>query len=61
MSAVYLLTADSKLWKQCKKHIEGNRICFDAFKPVSCTEIGYTGFTAQIIQHEIDHCNGVLI
>lgn len=21
----------------------------------------YTGFTAQIIQHELDHCNGVLI
>lgn len=21
----------------------------------------YTGFTAEIIQHEIDHCNGVLI
>lgn len=21
----------------------------------------YTGFTAQIIQHEIDHCNGVLV
>ena len=21
----------------------------------------YTGFTAQIIQHEIDHCSGVLI
>ena len=21
----------------------------------------YTGFTAQIIQHEIDHCNGLLI
>ena len=21
----------------------------------------YTGFPAQIIQHEIDHCNGVLI
>ena len=21
----------------------------------------YTGYTAQIIQHEIDHCNGVLI
>ena len=21
----------------------------------------YTGWTAQIIQHEIDHCNGVLI
>ena len=21
----------------------------------------FTGWTAQIIQHEIDHCNGVLI
>ena len=21
----------------------------------------YTGFTAQIIQHEIDHCDGILI
>lgn len=21
----------------------------------------YNGFTAQIIQHEVDHCNGVLI
>ena len=21
----------------------------------------YTGFTAQILQHEIDHCNGILI
>ena len=21
----------------------------------------YTGFTAQIIQHEIDHCNGILV
>lgn len=21
----------------------------------------YTGFTAQIIQHEVDHCNGILI
>ena len=21
----------------------------------------YSGFTAQIIQHEIDHCNGILI
>ena len=23
--------------------------------------VTYSGFTAQIIQHEIDHCNGVLI
>ena len=22
---------------------------------------GYSGFTAQIIQHEIDHCNGIII
>ena len=21
----------------------------------------YTGWTAQIIQHEVDHCNGILI
>ena len=21
----------------------------------------FTGFTAQIIQHEVDHCNGILI
>ena len=24
-------------------------------------ESDYSGFTAQIIQHEIDHCNGILI
>lgn len=23
--------------------------------------LSYSGFTAQIIQHEIDHCNGILI
>ena len=27
----------------------------------ACKTASYTGFTAQIIQHEIDHCNGVLI
>ena len=26
-----------------------------------CKTKSYTGFTAQIIQHEIDHCDGVLI
>ena len=30
----------------------------EEFKPRIKT---FTGFTAQIIQHEIDHCNGVLI
>ena len=29
-----------------------------AFKPVKKT---FTGYTAQIIQHEVDHCDGVLI
>ncbi|MCQ4021683.1 MULTISPECIES: peptide deformylase [unclassified Ruminococcus] len=29
-----------------------------SFKPCQKT---FTGWTAQIIQHEIDHCNGVLI
>lgn len=30
----------------------------EEFKPRIKT---FTGFTAQIIQHEIDHCNGILI
>lgn len=30
----------------------------DKFKQTTRT---FTGFTAQIIQHEIDHCNGILI
>ena len=29
-----------------------------AFKPQTAV---FTGWTAQIIQHEVDHCNGVLI
>lgn len=34
------------------------RFLNEEFKPRIKT---FTGFTAQIIQHEIDHCNGVLI
>ena len=30
----------------------------ESFRPIVKT---FSGFTAQIIQHEIDHCNGVLI
>ena len=30
----------------------------DKFKQTTRT---FTGFTAQIIQHEVDHCNGILI
>ena len=46
MAAVYLLTADYKLWKKSKKYVEKNRIRFDAFKPVGCTEKGYTFYCA---------------
>ena len=30
----------------------------ESFQPVTST---FSGYTAQIIQHEVDHCNGVLI
>ena len=46
VAAVYLLTADFKLWKQTKNHVEKNRICFGRFKPVNCTETGYTVYSA---------------
>ena len=46
ISAVYLLTADYKIWKQARRHIERDRICFGAFKPVNCTENGYTVYCA---------------
>ena len=46
-------TRKSKRWKSIKVRYQNERM-----------EIRlkiYTGFTAQIIQHEIDHCNGILI
>ena len=46
MAAVYLLTADYKIWKQIKRYVEKDRICFGAFKPVGCSEIGYTVYCA---------------
>lgn len=46
IAAVYLLTADYKIWKQVKRYVERDRICFGAFKPVGCTEIGYTVYCA---------------
>ena len=46
MSAVYLLTADYKLWKQSKRFVEKNRICFGAYTPSGCTEIGYSAYCA---------------
>lgn len=41
MSAVYLLTADQKLWTQIKHFVERNEIKFNSFKPRDCTEDGY--------------------
>lgn len=46
ISAVYLLTADYKLWKQSKNYVEKNRICFGALRPTNCTETGYTAYCA---------------
>jgi len=43
----------TKRWKTIKV-----RYCDELFRPRVCN---FTGFPAQIIQHEIDHCNGVLI
>lgn len=42
MSAVYLLTADRKLWNYAKKYVERNRVDFDMLKPKDSTENGYT-------------------
>lgn len=42
MSALYLLTAEHKLWMQIRNFVERNEIKFDRFKPKDSTENGYT-------------------
>lgn len=42
MSAVYLLTAEHRLWTQIRNFVERNEIKFDSFKPKDSTENGYT-------------------
>lgn len=42
MSALYLLTAEHKLWMQIRNFVEHNEIKFDRFKPKDSTENGYT-------------------
>ena len=42
MSAIYLLTAEHKLWMQIRNFVERNEIKFDSFKPKDSTENGYT-------------------
>ena len=41
MAAIYLLTAEYKLWMQIKRIVERNEIKFDSFKPKDSTENGY--------------------
>ena len=42
MSALYLLTAEHKLWMQIRNYVERNEIKFERFKPKESTENGYT-------------------
>ncbi len=42
MSAMYLLTAEHKLWMTVKHHVVQNEIRFDAIKLKNSTENGYT-------------------
>lgn len=42
MSAIYLLTAEHKLWMQIRNFVERNEIKFESFKPKDSTENGYS-------------------
>ena len=46
-------TRPTKRWKSVKVKYQNDKFQ-ERFKT-------FTGFTAQIIQHEIDHCNGIII
>ncbi len=46
-------TRSTKRWKSIKVKYQNDKFQ-ERFKT-------FTGFTAQIIQHEIDHCNGIII
>ena len=42
--------------------VDYHELSYKSGNPVLVHKIGtYKDFTAQIIQHEIDHCNGILI
>ncbi len=45
--------------RKCKRY-RAIRVKFQTVEMKTRSKV-YTGWTAQIIQHEIDHCNGVLI
>ena len=44
LSALYLLTADSKLWNLSKRFVKKNNIDFNSIYPTNITENGYTLF-----------------
>ncbi len=46
-------TRKAKRWRSIKVKYRNERL--------QVRQKTFTGWTAQIIQHEIDHCNGVLI
>ena len=46
LSALYLLTADQRLWSCCKHHINSGCVFFENIKLNNCTERAYTLYCA---------------
>ena len=46
LSALYLLTADQRLWGCCKHHIAANTVFFEKIKLYDCSERAYTLYCA---------------
>ena len=46
LSAIYLLTADIRLWNCCKHHINNGCIFFENIKLRNCSERAYTLYCA---------------
>ena len=45
--------------RHCKRY-KTIKVQYQTLEMQTCTK-NFTGWTAQIIQHEVDHCNGILI
>lgn len=46
MSALYLLTADYRLWLQTKRYVENHGISFGKLRPKNCSEESYPLYCA---------------
>ena len=46
LAALYLLTADGRLWNCCKHHIAENTVFFEKIKLYDCSERAYTLYCA---------------